>query len=79
MEGHQHLDERARLDSGAPVPLPTVAVLRVHGKHLDRVQKMKHGSKDYAALLDLLVRSWTHAALMSLSPPPLSSEAAQGT
>ena len=51
---------------------------RAHGKHLDRVQKMKHGSKDYAALPDLLVRSWTHAALMSLSPP-LSSEAAQGT
>ena len=50
---------------------------RAHGTHLDRVQKLKQGSDEYAALPELLVRSWTHAALPDLSPP-LSLEAARG-
>ena len=51
---------------------------RENGKHLDRVQKLKQASEEYAALPELLVRSWTHAALLSLSLP-LSLEAAQDT
>ena len=51
---------------------------REHGKHLDRVQKLKQASEEYAALPELLVRAWTHAALLGLSPPgPLSLEAAR--
>ena len=49
---------------------------RAHGTHLDRVQKLKQGSDEYAALPELLVRSWTHAALLGLSLP-LSLEAAR--
>ena len=32
---------------------------REHGKHLDRVQKARHSSADYAALPEALMRSWT--------------------
>ena len=39
---------------------------RAHGKHLDRVQKLKHGREDYAALPEQLVRAWTRAALQDL-------------
>ena len=49
---------------------------RAHGKHLDRVQTLKQGSEEYAALPELLVRSWTHAALLGLLQP-VSLEAAQ--
>ena len=42
---------------------------RAHGKHLDRVQKLKQASDEYAALPELLVRSWTEA----LSGPYISS------
>ena len=43
---------------------------RAHGKHLDRVQKLKQSSEEYAALPELFVRSWTRAALLGLSLPP---------
>ena len=39
---------------------------RANGKHLDRVQKLKHGREDYAALPEQLVRAWTRAALQDL-------------
>ena len=74
MEGHFHLD------TPEPKCLCRLAQccenFREHGKHLDRVQKLKQASEEYAALPELLVRSWTHAALLGLLQPA-SSEGAR--
>ncbi len=37
-----------------------------NGKHLDRVQKLPTNSPTFAALPELLVRAWVHAALVDI-------------
>ena len=41
-----------------------------HGKHLDRVQKAHSNSPTFAAVPEMLVRSWTHAALTEIGLLP---------
>ena len=48
------------------VPSNPCARFREHGNHLVRFQRANQSAPDFAALPELLVRAWTHAALMDI-------------